>query len=405
MGNWKKQKYKRKTVIPKRISHGQIAEISNQSIKYMRLDSKNLYTSLINKIYYMDISKIEISSGKEIHNSVRCSIHDEHYYIAMKTPTDNKVEFIHNLVKAWNEEKKARKNLSDYEMLLYLSFNEKSSPINEFRKIPLSKSKKLRVFYTLSLEECHKLSNNYYAGLGDLIPIKFPWPPEDPGDDGSVETYFNGDKSDGNGGGGIPKYRFKEGFGYWRPGPGLAAAKMPPRDVGGYGGTGLEILQSTRINQKEIIKGNPHDKKPKGEYGSIAVIVQDDKPDNPVRKLKSPRLSEILGVNGEYVRVRVDKPIETKPQRLYPGIDCRMKTAKLKYVENDGTISRKVGRHSDNNEGHPITCKVTVDLKDNDLDKNNKKGGQRTTHKRASSGAACKKRGKRKIAKALRQRK
>ena len=395
MGNWKKQKYKRKTVRPKRISHRQIAKNSNQSNKYMRLDSKNLYTSLINKIHNMDISKIEISSGKEIHSSVRCSIHEAHYYIAIKTPTDKMVEFIYNLVKFWNKEKKARKNLRDYELLLYLSFNEKSSPINEFRKIPLSKSKKLRVFYTLSLEECYKLSNNYYAGLGDLIPIIFPWPQEDPGDDGSVETCWSDNESDGNGGGGgIPKYRFTEGFGYWRPGPGLIAAKMPPRDVGGFGGTGLEILRSTHINPKEIIESKKHDKKPKGEYGSIVVTVQESNPkDDKLGYLKG---TAYLGEDSKQVKIYVDKPIEAKPQRLYPGLAGRMKTAKLKYIENDGTISRKVGRHSDNNEGHPITCKVTVNLKDDSLEKNKKKkGGQRTTQRRrASSVAASRKVGK-----------
>lgn len=374
MGNWKTQKYKRKTVIPKRISHRQIAKINNPSIKYIRLNNKNLYTSLINIILDKEISKIEVLSSDGIHSSVKCSIYDTSYFMAIKTPVDNKVEFIHNLVQSWNEEKQAHNNLSNYEMLLYLSFNEKSSPIKEFKKIPLSKSKKIRLFYTLSLDECYKLYNNEYAGLGDLIPLFLPWIKKKPGKDGTVKTSIEDDNSKG-GGGGIPKYRYIEAFGFGgKPGPHLAAAKVPPRDIGGFGGTGLDILRSTHINPKEIIKDNPHDKKTKGEYGNVVVTVQDKKPrDTLIQpngsewKARINLVGELIGENGERIEVYAHKPIEGKNQKLYH---------------------------------HTGGWRITGHIKEDEV-----KGGQRTTHRRASSVAACKKKGKRKMAKASRQRK
>lgn len=88
----------------------------------------------------------------------------------------------------------------------------------------------------------------------------------------------------------------------WKPGPYLATAKMPPIDMEGYGGTGLEILRSTHINQKEIIESRKHDKKPKGKYA----------------------------------RIQVDKPIEGKSQRIYHHTGTWRITGHIKEDETKG---------------------------------------------------------------------
>lgn len=375
-----KKKKKHNKVTPQ-ISHDWNDKKITPISKNMRFCEK-AYTSLLEEVLDKNISRIDITSNERIENYFKYKVYPKQYLMKIGIPHDKKIDFIKSMLQAWNETKQTYKNLKTYELRLYESLDSKNDKLHKrFKKaIPLKKKKKLNIFITLSIEESLVLTTDtIYA---DIIDVMFKKGKKKGKKNGrGTKTTYGCDDSHYVPGGTGPR---------WKPGPHLAAAKMPPIDMEGYGGTGLEILRSTHINQKEIIESRKHDKKPKGEYGNVAVIVQDNKSDNPVRELKSPRLSKILGVNGEYARVQVDKPKGGKPQRLYPGIACR----NMRYVENNGTLSGKAGAGNDRKEGHTIRCEITVDLKEDGLNKK-KKGGQRTTHRRASSVAACKKRGKR----------